>query len=109
MRISSVSSFYSLSALGCMMAWFATIITNVFLFESMGVRNFGFVIRILRFMFIPFYVGLDQVCLGCHLFRIGCLLFFAVCIFYDDVSDQISQGQLLLFIFLVAVCNHSTS
>ena len=36
------------------MAWFATNITSAFLFESLGVRNFGFVIRICRFMFIPF-------------------------------------------------------
>ena len=34
--------FYSLSALRCMMAWFAINITNAFLFESLGVRNFGF-------------------------------------------------------------------
>ena len=59
-------------------------------FESLGVRNFRFVIRVLRFMFVLFCVGLDQVCLGCHLFRFGCLLFFVVCIFYDDVSDQIN-------------------
>ena len=81
------------------MVWFATNITSAFLFESLGVRNFGFVIRVLRFMFIPFCVSLDQVCLGCHLFRFGCLLLFVNCIFYDDVSNQISQGQLLLFVF----------
>ena len=50
-------------------------------------------------MVIPFRVGLDQVCLGDHLFCFGCLLLFTVCIFNDDVSDQISQGQLLLFVF----------
>ena len=65
----------------------------------MGVRNFRFVIRVLSFMIIPFWVGLDQICFGGHLFCFGCLLLFAVCIFYDDVSDQISQGQLLLFVF----------
>ena len=65
----------------------------------MGVRNFGFVIRVLSFMFVPFCVSLDQVCLGGHLFCFGYLLFLAVCIFYDDVSDQTSQGQLLLFVF----------
>ena len=57
------------------MAWFATNITSAFLFESLGVINFGFVIRICRFMFIPFCVGLDQVFLGCHLFCFGCLFF----------------------------------
>ena len=81
------------------MAWFSTNITSAFLFESLGVRNFGIVIRVLRFMFLPFCVSLDQVFLGCHMFGFDCLLLFAVCIFYDDVSDQISQGQLLLFIF----------
>ena len=55
----------------------------------MGVRNFGFVIRVLSFMFVPFWVGLNQVCLGGHLFCFGGLLLFAVCIFYDDVSGQI--------------------
>ena len=70
-----------------MMAWFATNITSAFLFLSMGVRNFGFVIRVLSFMFIPFWVDLDQVCFGGHLFCFGFLLFFVVCIFYDDVSD----------------------
>ena len=81
------------------MAWFATNITSAFLFESLGVRNFGFVIRVLRFMFVPFCVGLDQVCLSCHMFHFACLLLFAICIFYNDVSDQISSGQLLLFVF----------
>ena len=66
------------------MARFATYITSAFLMESLRVRNLGFVIRVLSFMFVPFWVGLDQACL--HLFCFGCLLFFAVCIFYD-VSD----------------------
>ena len=65
----------------------------------MGVRNFGFVIRVLSFMVVPFRVGLDQVCLSGRLFCFGCLLLFVVCIFYDDVSDQIDQGQLFLFVF----------
>ena len=65
----------------------------------MGVINFGFVIRVFSFMFVPFWVGLDQVCLGGHLFCFGCLFLFAVCIFYDDVSDQIGKGQLFLFMF----------
>ena len=60
------------------MAWFAINITSDFLFESLGVRNFGFVIRVLRFMFVPFYVGLDQVFLGFHLFLFSYLLFFVV-------------------------------
>ena len=51
-----------------MMTWFATNITSSFLLESIGVRNFGFVIRVLSFMIVPFRVGLDQVCLGGHLF-----------------------------------------
>ena len=38
-------------------------------------------------MFIHFWVGLDQVCLGGHLFFFGYLLFFVVCIFYDNVSN----------------------
>ena len=82
-----------------MMAWFATNITSAFLFKSMGVRNYGFVIRVLSFMFVPFLVGLDQVCLGGHMFFFGCFFIFAVCIFYDNVSNQISQGQLLMFVF----------
>ena len=36
------------------MAWFAINITSVFHFESIGVINFGFVIRVLNFMFVPF-------------------------------------------------------
>ena len=67
------------------MAWFAINITSAFLFSSMGVRNFGFVIRVLSF--IPFWVGLDQVCLGGHLFCFGYFLFFVVCIFYDNVIN----------------------
>ena len=70
-----------------MMAWFATNKTGASLFESMRVRNFGFVLRVLRFIFVPFCDGLDWVCLGRHLLRFGYLLFFAVCIFYNDVSD----------------------
>ena len=50
-------------------------------------------------MIVHFRVGLDKVCLGGHLFCFGCLLFFAVCIINDDVSNQIDQGQLLLFMF----------
>ena len=50
-------------------------------------------------MIVLFRVGLDQVCLGSRLFSFGCPFLFAVCIFNDDVSDQISQGQLLLFVF----------
>ena len=69
------------------MAWFVTNITSPFLFEIMGFRNFEFVIKVLSFMFVLFWVGLDQVCLGGHLFGFGCLLFFVVCIFYDDVND----------------------
>ena len=56
-----------------------------FFFEIMRVRNLGFVIRVLSFMFVPFLVSLDKVCLGGHLFYFGCLLFFAVCMLYDDV------------------------
>ena len=82
-----------------MMAYFTTNIIIVFLLESMGVRNFGFVIRVLSFMFVHFLVSLDQVCLGGYLFCFGCFLLFVVCIFYDDVSNQISQGQMLLFVF----------
>ena len=70
-----------------MIAWFATNVTSTFLFECLGVRNLGFVIRVLSFMFVPFFVDLDQVCLGGHMFFFSCLFFFAVCIFYDDVSD----------------------
>ena len=70
-----------------MMAWFATNITSSFLFYSVGVRNFRFIIRVLSFMFVPFWVNLDQVCLSGHLFYFGCLILFVVCIFYDDVSD----------------------
>ena len=50
-------------------------------------------------MIVPFWVGLDQVCLSVDLFYFCCLLLFAVCIFNDVVSDQISQGQLLMFVF----------
>ena len=50
-------------------------------------------------MIVLFRVGLHQVCLGGHLFFFGCLLLFSVCIFNDDVSDHINQGQLLLFAF----------
>ena len=60
---------------------------NKCLFKSMGVRNLGFVIRVLSFMFVHFLIGLDQVFLGGHLFCFGCLLFFMVCILYDDMSD----------------------
>ena len=67
------------------MVEFATNKTRAFLFESPGVRNLGFVIRVLSFMFVPFWVSLDQVFLGGHLFCFGCLLFFAVCFLYDDV------------------------
>ena len=81
------------------MAWFAKNITSAFLLESIGVRNFRFVIRVLSFMIVPFKVGLDQVYLGGHLFCFGCLLLFAICIFNDDMSDKISQRQLLLFMF----------
>ena len=82
-----------------MMHWFVTNITSFFLLESIGVRNFGFVIRVLRFLIVHFRVGLDQVCLGGHLFCFGCLLLFVICIFNDDVSDHISQAQLLLLVF----------
>ena len=59
-RISNVSSFYSLSALGCVMAWFATNKKSAFLFKCIGVRNFRFVIRVLIFMInVPFRVGVD--------------------------------------------------
>ena len=68
-----------------MMAWFSIKKTSVFIFEIMGVRNLGFVIRVLSFMFVPFWVSLDKVCLGGHLFYFGCLFFFAVCMLYDDV------------------------
>ena len=81
------------------MAWFAINITSVFLLKSLGVSNFRFVIRILSFMIVPFSIGLDQVCLGGHFFCFGCLLLFAICIFNDDVNDQISKGQLLLLVF----------
>ena len=50
-------------------------------------------------MIVPFRVGLDQVCFCGHLFCFGSLFLFVVCIFNDDMSDQISQGQLLLFVF----------
>ena len=59
--------------------------TSAFLFESLGVRNLRFVI--ISFMFVPFWASLDQVFLGGHLFCLGLLLFFAICILYDDVSD----------------------
>ena len=49
-------------------------------------------------MIVPLRVGLDQVSLDGHLFCFGSLLLFTVCIFNDDVSDLISQGQLLLFV-----------
>ena len=88
------------------MAWFATNIIIAFLLESIGFSNFGFVIRVLSFMIVPFMVGLDQVCFGGHLFYFGghlfyfgCLMLFVICIFNDYVSDKISQGQLLLFVF----------
>ena len=81
------------------MTWFATNITSVFLLESIGLSNFGFVIRVLSFMIIPFKVGLDKVFLGSHVFCFSCLFLFAICIFNDDVSDHINQGQLLLFVF----------
>ena len=70
-----------------MMLWFSINKTSAFFFESLRVRNLGFVIKVLSFMFVPFWVGLDQVFLGGHLFYFGCLLFFAICILYDDVSD----------------------
>ena len=70
-----------------MMAWFATNKTSAFLFKSIVVRNFGFVIRVLSFMILPFRVGVDQVCLGGHLFCFGCLLLSTICIFIDDVSN----------------------
>ena len=44
----------------------------------------------MSFLIAPFRVGLDQVFLGGHLFSFGFLLLFVVCIFNDDVSDQIS-------------------
>ena len=50
-------------------------------------------------MLVPFWVRLDQVFLDGHLFYHGCLLLFAVCIFYDDVSNQIGQGKLFMFMF----------
>ena len=60
---------------------------NKYLFESIGVRNFGFIIRVLSFMILPLKVGLDKIFLGGHLFYFGCLFLFMVCIFNDDVSD----------------------
>ena len=50
-------------------------------------------------MIVPFKVSMDQVFLGDHLFCFGFLLLSGICIFNDDVSDQISQGQLLMFVF----------
>ena len=72
------------------MPWFATNITSAFLLESIGVSNFGFVIKVLSFIIVPFRVGMDQVFLGGHLFCFDCLLLFAICIFNDDVSDHIN-------------------
>ena len=69
------------------MPWFSTNITSAFLLESIGVCNFGFV-RVLSFMSVPFRVGLDQACLGGHLFCFGFLLLFVICVFNDDVSDR---------------------
>ena len=60
------------------------------LLESIGVRNFGFVIKVLSFIIVPFRVGLNQVCLYGHLFCFGCLLLFVICIFNDNVSDKIN-------------------
>ena len=57
-----------------MMVWFSTNTTSAFLLESIRVSNFGFVIRVLSFMIVPFRVGLDQVFLSGHLFCFGCLL-----------------------------------
>ena len=56
-------------------------------FLKYGVINFGFYIRVLSFMFLLVLVGLDKVFLGGHMFCFGCLFFFAVYIFYDNVSD----------------------
>ena len=47
------------------MPWFSINITRGFLLESIGVSNFGFVIRVLSFMIVPFSVDLDKVYLGC--------------------------------------------
>ena len=73
------------------MAWFSKNIIIAFRLESIGVSNFGIVIRVLSFMIVPFMVGLNQVCFGGHLFYFGCLMLFVICIFNDDVSDKISQ------------------
>ena len=81
------------------MFWFATNITSAFLLESIGVNNFGFVIKVLSLMIVHFRVGLDQVCLGDHFLCFDCLLLFAICIFNNDMSYQISQGHLLLLLF----------
>ena len=79
-----------------MMPWFAANITRAFPFESIRVSNFGFVIRVLRLMVVPFRVGLHHICLGGHLLCFGCFLLFVICVFNDDMSDYNRQKQLLL-------------
>ena len=69
------------------MPWFSINIARGFLLQSTGVSNFGYVIRVLNFMIVPFSVDLDKVCLGGHFFCFDCLLIFAICIFNDDMSD----------------------
>ena len=52
------------------MPWFATNITSGFLLESIGVSNFGFVIRVLSLLIVPFMIGLDQVWINLFLILI---------------------------------------
>ena len=81
------------------MPWFARNIARAFLFENIRVSNFGFVIRVLRLMVVPFRVGLHHICLRVQFLCFSCLLLFAICVFNDDMSDQVEQKQLLLLVF----------
>ena len=60
---------------------------NCLSFLKFGIRNLRFVIRVLSFMFVPFWVNLDKVCLSGLLFCFGHLLLFTACILHDDESD----------------------